>query len=119
MTKNGDFVFFLFKIVKIDQLQIGVESTNDSGFFHFKHSVTIAEQKNYTWKISAGDHPLKKIPSHHGNMVTRYNAAGRFQSIKYFYLKIVNKTKRLRFWIILSVFVKISNIVHFFDFDPS
>jgi hypothetical protein len=40
--------FFGFKIVKIDQFQIGVESrepTNDSGFFHLKHSDTIAEQK--------------------------------------------------------------------------
>jgi hypothetical protein len=38
----------LVKIVKIGQLQMGVESwepTNDSGFFHLKHSDTIAEQK--------------------------------------------------------------------------
>jgi hypothetical protein len=55
------------------------EPTNDSGFFHLKHSDTIDEQKNYTLKISAGDHPLKKIPSDHGNMITRYDAAGRFQ----------------------------------------
>jgi hypothetical protein len=36
--------------------------TNDSGYFHLKHSDTIAEQKKYTLKISAGDHPFKKNP---------------------------------------------------------
>ena len=36
-------------------------------------------KKNYTLKISAGDHPLKKIPSDHGDMVTRYAGAGRVQ----------------------------------------
>jgi hypothetical protein len=38
----------LVKIFKIGQLKIGVElrePTNDSGFFHLKHSLTIAEQK--------------------------------------------------------------------------
>jgi hypothetical protein len=38
----------LAKIVKIGQLQMGVESretTNDSGFFHLKLSDNIAEQK--------------------------------------------------------------------------
>jgi hypothetical protein len=55
-------------------------------------------KKNYTLKISAGDHPLKKIPSDHGNMITRYDAAGRFQGQN---LKtksqIENKTQKLRF----------------------
>ena len=80
--------FFGFKIVKIDQLQIGVESrepTNDSGFFHLKHSDTIAEQKKLHFEdFCRVPSSKKKIPSDHGNMVTRYNAAGRFQSITFF-----------------------------------
>jgi hypothetical protein len=66
---------------------MGVESRQPimhSSFFHLKHSDTIAEQRNYTLKISAGDHPLKKIPSDHGGMVTRYDAGGRVQTIKTF-----------------------------------
>jgi hypothetical protein len=38
--------------------------------------------KNSIWKISAGDHPLKKFPSNHDHLVTRYAGAGRVQTIK-------------------------------------
>jgi hypothetical protein len=60
-----------------------------SGFFRLKHSLTIAEHKNSIWKISAGDHPLKKFPSDHGEMITKYAGAGRVQTKKKFYPKIV------------------------------
>ena len=58
-----------------------------SGFFRFKHSVTIAEQEKLHmedfWGPS-GNHPLKKIPSDHGDMVTRYDVARRVQTIFFF-----------------------------------
>jgi hypothetical protein len=66
----------LVKIVKIGQLQMGVESWEPimhSGYFRLKHSET-----------NAGDHPLKKIPSDHDHLSTRYAGAGRVQTIKFF-----------------------------------
>jgi hypothetical protein len=49
-----------------------------SGFFRLKYSLTIAEQKKlhkdgFLWRPSF----KKKIPSDHGDMVTRYAGAGR------------------------------------------
>jgi hypothetical protein len=75
----------LVKIVKIGQLQMSVESREPimhSGFFRLKHSFTIVESKNSIKKVSAGDHPLKKIPSDHDLLVTMYAGAGRVQTKK-------------------------------------
>jgi hypothetical protein len=82
----------LVKIVKIGQLQAGVESRESimhSDFFRLKHSVTIAEQEKFhiegfLWRPSS----KKKIPSDHDHLVTRYAGAGRVQTINFFYLKI-------------------------------
>jgi hypothetical protein len=55
----------LVKIVKKGQLQMGVESrqpTNDSGFFHLKHSDTIAEQKKLHLEDFCRGPSSKKIP---------------------------------------------------------
>jgi hypothetical protein len=71
----------MVKIAKIGQLQMSVESRESImhlGFFHSKHSLTIAEQK----KLHTEDR-------HNDDMVTRYAGAGRVQTIKNFCLKIV------------------------------
>jgi hypothetical protein len=55
----------LVKIVKIGQLQIGVESREPmmlSGFFRLKHSYTIAEQKKFQVKGFILQPSCKKIP---------------------------------------------------------
>jgi hypothetical protein len=59
------------------------ESRMHSGFFHLKNnSFNIAEQKNFIKKVIYDSYPLKKIPSDHGEMVTKYAGAGRVQTIK-------------------------------------
>jgi hypothetical protein len=55
----------LVKIIKIGQLQMSVESREPimhSGFFHLKHSLTIAEQKKlhkegFLWQPSSQKNP--------------------------------------------------------------
>jgi hypothetical protein len=73
------------KIVKIGQLQMDVESREPimhSGFFRLKHSYIIGKQKNFIWKVSAAGYPLKKFPSDHSEMDTKYAGAGWVQIIK-------------------------------------
>jgi hypothetical protein len=68
----------LLEIVEIYQLQMGIVSREPmmhSGFFRLKNSPTIAEQKKLHM-VSYGKHRLKKFPSDHGDMVTRYAGAG-------------------------------------------
>jgi hypothetical protein len=66
--------------------------------------------KNFIWKDSAGEHPLKKFPSDHDNMVTRDAGAGKVQTIKNFFLKTVkgiyfSSKLKMTIWTIFSVFV--------------
>ena len=67
------------KIVKIGQLLMPVESREPimhSGFFCLKHTYIIAEQKNFIWKVSAGDYPFNKFPNDHSEMVAKFAVAG-------------------------------------------
>ena len=53
------------------------------------------------------------MPSDHDNLVTRYDVAGRVQTIKKLYLKIVKRGKLTSFWAV-SRLIKLKN----YDFRP-